>query len=315
MEAKHSQSTNESDRKKTKKSVKWYQHTAWIIALLIIFWPVGLYLMWKHTNWSKNVKIVISTIAVLSFVLMVVAIANAPPTVTVNNLSNGKISTDDAIYTVTGSVTSAESVTVNKKTASLNNDNFSVSIDLKQGDNNVSVTAKRGDQHADEQFIIHRSTDAELKARATAEAAKKASDAAANAKKAADDAAKAKIDAAAKAKANAAAMAQAAIDNAPAEYKSALNQATSYANDQHMSEKGVYDQLTSSYGAQFSAAAAQFAIDHVVADWNANALEQAKEYQNQQSMSPAAIHDQLTSSYGAQFTEAQADYAIQHLND
>jgi hypothetical protein len=99
----------------------------------------------------------------------------------------------------------------------------------------------------------------------------------------------------------------------PAEYTSALNQATSYANTQYMSQQGVYDQLVSPYGGQFSAAAATYAINNVVADWNANALATAKNYQTEESLSPAAIHDQLVSQYGEKFTEAQADYAIQHL--
>ncbi len=101
----------------------------------------------------------------------------------------------------------------------------------------------------------------------------------------------------------------------PAEYKSALSQAGSYANTMHMSKQGVYDQLVSEYGGKFSAAAAQYAIDNVKADWNANALAKAKDYQNTQHLSPSAIHDQLTSSYGEKFTASEADYAIAHLND
>jgi len=101
----------------------------------------------------------------------------------------------------------------------------------------------------------------------------------------------------------------------PKEYKSALNKAASYANTMHMSKRGVYDQLVSDYGEKFSAEAAQYAIDNVKADWNANALAKAKNYQNTMNMSPAAIHDQLTSEYGEKFTQAEADYAIQHLND
>ena len=101
----------------------------------------------------------------------------------------------------------------------------------------------------------------------------------------------------------------------PKEYKSALNKAASYANTMHMSKRGVYDQLVSDYGEKFSAEAAQYAIDNVKADWNANALSKAKNYQNTMNMSPAAIHDQLTSEYGEKFTQAEADYAIQHLND
>ena len=101
----------------------------------------------------------------------------------------------------------------------------------------------------------------------------------------------------------------------PKEYKSALNKAALYANTMHMSKRGVYDQLVSDYGEKFSAEAAQYAIDNVKADWNANALATAKNYQNTMNMSPAAIHDQLTSEYGEKFTQAEADYAIQHLND
>lgn len=101
----------------------------------------------------------------------------------------------------------------------------------------------------------------------------------------------------------------------PAEYTSALNQADSYANTMHMSKQGVYNQLTSQYGGKFSAKAAQYAIDNVKSDWNANALAKAKDYQKQQSLSPSAIHDQLTSAAGEKFTTAEADYAIAHLND
>ncbi|SCQ56397.1 Phage super infection exclusion [Propionibacterium freudenreichii] len=83
----------------------------------------------------------------------------------------------------------------------------------------------------------------------------------------------------------------------------------------HMSKQGVYDQLTADAGEKFTADAAQYAIDNVQADWNANALATAKQYQATMSMSPAAIHDQLTSDAGEKFTQAEADYAIAHLND
>jgi hypothetical protein len=101
----------------------------------------------------------------------------------------------------------------------------------------------------------------------------------------------------------------------PAENVSALAKAQTYSDIMHMSKVGVYDQLTSPAGEKFSAAAAQYAVDNVKADWNANALAKAKTYQKDMSMSPAAIHDQLTSAAGEKFTVAEADYAIQHLND
>ena len=82
-----------------------------------------------------------------------------------------------------------------------------------------------------------------------------------------------------------------------------------------MSKKAIYDQLTSEYGEQFPADAAQYAIDNMTADWNANALAKAKSYQNTMHMSKSAIYDQLISEYGEQFTKEEAQYAIDHLDD
>lgn len=48
---------------------KWYQKTPWIIALLFLFFPVGLFLMWKYTNWNKYVKVGISAIFAIALVL------------------------------------------------------------------------------------------------------------------------------------------------------------------------------------------------------------------------------------------------------
>lgn len=47
------------------------------------------------------------------------------------------------------------------------------------------------------------------------------------------------------------------------EYQNALTKGLQYANQLHMSKKAVYDQLTSSYGEQFTASQAQYAIDHL----------------------------------------------------
>ena len=98
------------------------------------------------------------------------------------------------------------------------------------------------------------------------------------------------------------------------EYRSALRKAQTYSDTMYMSKKGLYDQLTSEAGEQFPADAAQYAVDHVKADWNKNALEKAKTYQKEMDMSTEAIRDQLTSEAGEQFTQEEADYAIQHLD-
>lgn len=101
----------------------------------------------------------------------------------------------------------------------------------------------------------------------------------------------------------------------PREYQNTLESAKSYSNVMHMSKKGIYDQLISPYADKFSAEAAQYAVDNLQADYNANALAKAKEYQETMHMSSQAIRDQLTSEHGEKFTVSEADYAITHLND
>lgn len=100
----------------------------------------------------------------------------------------------------------------------------------------------------------------------------------------------------------------------PKEWQNALNQADSYANRMNMSYQGVYDQLTSEYGGQFGADAAQYAVDNVQTDWFANALAKGQSYYDNMSMSKQNVYDQLVSQYGEQFTAEQAQYAYDNLN-
>jgi hypothetical protein len=321
---KHTKSDNSAKRKV--KDKKWYQRDLWIIIFLVVFWPLGVYWMWRHAQWKTYAKIIVSALELLFFIIFVASIANASPYVNLDSSYYATPKTDASTYVVSGTAPSGDIVKVNGITTLRSGDNFKATVPLKSGDNQISVVATDGSKHTQKNFIIHRNTLAEIKARNDVIAAAKKVANVAAAKKAADAAAKAQAVAAAKSAADAAAAAAkaqaaqaaaaaAVIANATAEERSALAQATSYANTQFMSQQGVYDQLVSPYGGQFSAAAAQFAIDNVVADWNANALAKAKEYQSEQNLSPAAIHDQLTSQYGEKFTEAQADYAIQNLNN
>ena len=102
-------------------------------------------------------------------------------------------------------------------------------------------------------------------------------------------------------------------DTIPTEYKSALKKAKSYSDTMNMSKAKLYKQLTSEYGENFTAEAAQYAVDNVEADWKENALKKAKSYQETMSMSPSAIYDQLVSEYGEMFTPEEAQYAIDNL--
>jgi hypothetical protein len=79
------------------------------------------------------------------------------------------------------------------------------------------------------------------------------------------------------------------------------------------SQAGLLAQLTSSYGEGFPAADAQWAIDHVGADWNAQAVLSAKGYLAMGGFSRAKLIDQLSSPYGGQFTPEQAAYAADQV--
>ena len=65
----------------------------------------------------------------------------------------------------------------------------------------------------------------------------------------------------------------------PSEYKSALKKGrVLFSHHAHVQSRGIYNQLTSEFE-KFTPEAAQYAVDNVKADWNANALEKAKSYQ------------------------------------
>ncbi len=103
-------------------------------------------------------------------------------------------------------------------------------------------------------------------------------------------------------------------DDVPTEYKSALKKAISYSEMMYMSKAAIYNQLTSEYGEQFTEEAAQYAMDNIEVDWNANALAKAKDYSDSMYMSKEGIYDQLVSEYGEQFTEEEARYAVENLD-
>ena len=108
---------------------------------------------------------------------------------------------------------------------------------------------------------------------------------------------------------------QSSSNQTKTDYTNALEKAKNYNSWANMSKKRLYKQLTSQYGEKFTSDAAQYAIDHLNADYKANALAKAKIYQKQFNKSKDAIYDQLVSPYGEEFTEEEANYAIQHLDD
>jgi len=55
-----------------KTELKWHQKTTPVILLLIFFFPVGLYLMWKNEMWSKSTRWIVTGV----FAFAVIANAN-----------------------------------------------------------------------------------------------------------------------------------------------------------------------------------------------------------------------------------------------
>lgn len=198
----------------SKISKAWYKSKLAIILLLIFIFPVGAYLMWKYSGWGKSTKIALSIVMGLFFVLVVYSATNPTPDISLNNVKDGRISTDNKDYIVSGTVYPIDAVvTVNSKDALRSGNRFSANIELKEGDNQITVkVVTKNKVTTDEQFIIHRTTAAEMKTKLDSEKAAKEKTAEAAAKKADEDAAKkqAEADAAANKKAESDAAAAAA---------------------------------------------------------------------------------------------------------
>lgn len=99
----------------------------------------------------------------------------------------------------------------------------------------------------------------------------------------------------------------------PAGGNEALQKARDYSDLFHMSKAALYEQLTSEYGEGYSSEVAQYAIDHLNADYNYNALMKARSYRDDMGLSTDEIYEQLVSEYGEQFTPSQAQYAIDNM--
>lgn len=86
-----------------------------------------------------------------------------------------------------------------------------------------------------------------------------------------------------------------------------MRTAYDYLDYSAFSKTGLYDQLIFE---EYPAEAAQFAIDNVETDWNANALQAAKDYLDYSAFSNQGLYDQLLFEG---YTAEQAQFAIDNL--
>lgn len=98
-----------------------------------------------------------------------------------------------------------------------------------------------------------------------------------------------------------------AITNSSREYQNAVSKAEDYLDYTAFSKSGLRDQLIFE---QFPEDAAQFAVDHIVVDWNEQALLKAQDYLDYSSFSNQGLYDQLLFEG---FTESEAQYALDNL--
>jgi len=94
--------------------------------------------------------------------------------------------------------------------------------------------------------------------------------------------------------------------------KQAVDAANGYLSEgQGFSDQGLLQQLTANAGSGFTEGQAEYAIDYLHPDWDAQAVDAAKGYLSDgEGFSRSSLIQQLTSSYGAGFTESQAEYAV-----
>lgn len=210
--------------------MKWYQKTWVIILFLIIFWPVGLFFMWK-SNWSKIAKIVITAfIAMIVFVGCIGGSSNSNSTNTNQNKKEVKVDTskeDKKKEEEAKADTSKEDEEKKEE----------VKIDTsKKDEENISIeyknALKKAQMYSDSMSMskvgLYNQLTSEYGEKFPAEAA------------------------------------QYAIDNVNADWNNnALQKAKSYQEEMAMSKDAIYDQLTSEYGEGFTPEEAQYAIDNL----------------------------------------------------
>ena len=152
------------------KFYKSHNDRAWfIIATFILFWPLGIYLIYKHRKLSTKARGGIASAFIATTMLFGIAGYNAPPTLA---FSNGAISTyqktDNDYILIEGTVTSMHTTDlfINSKSVSISPTNkFSYRLPLKEGDTEVKIVAKSEKGTDVESFKVHRTTKAEFQER------------------------------------------------------------------------------------------------------------------------------------------------------
>lgn len=128
------------------------------------------------TDKRAIVGLLFSSVAFIVSIAATNMALNPTPSITLD-AAKGAISTDEGNYTLTGKITKSENgkLTINDKDVPIVDEKFSHVVALQEGDNTFTIIATNENGSSKKTVKIHRTTKAELEARA-AEAARVASE-------------------------------------------------------------------------------------------------------------------------------------------
>lgn len=168
---------------------KWHEKTGWIIFFLIVFFPIGLFLMWK-SNWKKAPKIIVSAlygIALIAYIASpklesVTLSADTSQIYDINSEIPIEVSTRPEDYSLSESSFNISGGQITEKDGSFvfsasREGEYTVSVESDNVDSNkltFSIEDKAAIAKAKAEADAQAQKEAEEKARAEQEAAEKA---------------------------------------------------------------------------------------------------------------------------------------------
>lgn len=169
--------------------------TLFVLACFVLFWPLAVYLMWRHNKWNIKARSIVTAVFIGLTVLIGVATYNAPPTIALSNNSiASNYKTDHESMVISGDVSTLHSteLLINGKQVPLSESGvFNYKLSLQEGDTDIQMVAKSEKGVDTKRFTVHRTTAAEF-----AERERIAKEKAAESKRVAEEQAKkAKADA------------------------------------------------------------------------------------------------------------------------
>lgn len=280
-------------------SQKWYGNS-WVVAVLIwVFFPVGLFLMWKYANWNKKLKWGISGIFALLLLYGVIASVTAKvPVITLDAFKDNQTVTADSIL-VKGKVDpSSSQITINGKNIEVSSDgSFSYTVPLDEGANTIKVEADNIGKTSQIAKAVNRQlSSAEVAAKQKAEEQTVTKATPTPTTKAAVKPVSTETP-----KSTPTPSAPGA-PTATVSQRNALSKAKDYLSYTAFSHDGLVSQLEYE---QFSTADATYGADNSGADWNQQAAKKAKDYMSYSSFSRGSLIEQLEYD---KFTPDQAAY-------